>query len=87
VFAESRLLVGFFLPGDTLLFVAGFLSSAAGGHVLPPIPVTAGIAFAALGDSTTSTRTIARAAVTGARRSDVTNLHQGMRRAPAARHG
>jgi membrane-associated protein len=52
VFAESGLLIGFFLPGDTLLFVAGFLSSAAGGHVLPPLPITAGIAFAgaALGD-------------------------------------
>lgn len=27
VFAESGLLVGFFLPGDTLLFTAGFLAS------------------------------------------------------------
>lgn len=27
VFAESGLLVGFFLPGDSLLFTAGFLSS------------------------------------------------------------
>ncbi len=52
VFAESGLLIGFFLPGDTLLFVAGFLSAAAGGHVLPPLPITAGVAFvaAALGD-------------------------------------
>jgi membrane-associated protein len=47
VFAESGLLVGFFLPGDTLLFVAGFLTSAAGGHVLPPLPLTAAVAFAA----------------------------------------
>jgi membrane-associated protein len=47
VFAETGLLVGFFLPGDTLLFVAGFLTSAAGGHVMPPLPVTATIAFAA----------------------------------------
>ena len=31
VFAETGLLVGFFLPGDSLLFTAGFL--AAGGHV------------------------------------------------------
>jgi len=30
VFAESGLLVGFFLPGDSLLFFAGFLSSDAG---------------------------------------------------------
>jgi membrane-associated protein len=27
IFAESGLLVGFFLPGDTLLFTAGFLAS------------------------------------------------------------
>ena len=29
VFAESGLLIGFFLPGDSLLFIAGFLSSDA----------------------------------------------------------
>lgn len=52
VFAESGLLLGFFLPGDSLLFIAGFLSSAAGGHHLPPLPVTALVAFlaAAAGD-------------------------------------
>jgi membrane-associated protein len=38
VFAESGLLIGFFLPGDSLLFIAGFLSSPAGGNVLPPLP-------------------------------------------------
>jgi membrane-associated protein len=31
VFAESGLLVGFFLPGDSLLFTAGFLASAPSG--------------------------------------------------------
>jgi membrane-associated protein len=52
VFAESGLLVGFFLPGDSLLFIAGFLSSSAGGHVLPALPITAAVVFAAaaLGD-------------------------------------
>ncbi len=52
VFAETGLLVGFFLPGDSLLFMAGFLSSAAGGHILPPLPITAFVVFiaAALGD-------------------------------------
>ncbi len=52
VFAETGLLMGFFLPGDSLLFIAGFLSSAAGGHILPPLPVTAFVVFffAALGD-------------------------------------
>lgn len=50
VFAESGLLVGFFLPGDSLLFVAGFLASSAGGRVIPGLPwviavtVTAAIA-------------------------------------------
>ncbi|MFM7045449.1 MAG: DedA family protein [Ilumatobacteraceae bacterium] len=34
IFAETGLLVGFFLPGDSLLFFAGFLSSTG---VLPPI--------------------------------------------------
>jgi membrane-associated protein len=38
VFAESGLLIGFFLPGDSLLFVAGFLSSDAGDHKLPALP-------------------------------------------------
>ncbi len=47
VFAESGLLIGFFLPGDSLLFIAGFLSSSAGGNVLPPLPVTAGVIFVA----------------------------------------
>ena len=47
VFAESGLLIGFFLPGDSLLFVAGFLSSSAGGHVLPALPITASVVFVA----------------------------------------
>ena len=38
VFAESGLFFGFFLPGDSLLFIAGFLSSSAGGNRLPPLP-------------------------------------------------
>ena len=52
VFAESGLLVGFFLPGDSLLFIAGFLTSGAGGHTLPALPFTAAVVFvaAAAGD-------------------------------------
>jgi membrane-associated protein len=52
VFAESGLLVGFFLPGDSLLFIAGFLSSDAGKNVLPPLPIVLVCAFVAavLGD-------------------------------------
>lgn len=38
VFAESGLLVGFFLPGDSLLFIAGFLASNSGKNVLPALP-------------------------------------------------
>ncbi|MBK5268334.1 MAG: VTT domain-containing protein [Acidimicrobiia bacterium] len=37
VFVESGLLVGFFLPGDSLLFLAGFLASPSGGQLMPPI--------------------------------------------------
>lgn len=33
VFAESGLLIGFFLPGDSLLFIAGFMSSSAAAEV------------------------------------------------------
>lgn len=49
VFAESGLLIGFFLPGDSLLFTAGFLASA---NVLN-LPVLALGCFVAavLGDS------------------------------------
>lgn len=47
VFAESGLLVGFFLPGDSLLFIAGFLSSSAGGEVLPALPIVAAVTFVA----------------------------------------
>lgn len=42
VFAESGLFFGFFLPGDSLLFIAGFLASDAGNHRLDfPLPVVA----------------------------------------------
>jgi membrane-associated protein len=52
IFAESGLLIGFFLPGDSLLFVGGFLASDAGDHRLPILPVVALVAFGAavLGD-------------------------------------
>ncbi|MCU1457371.1 MAG: hypothetical protein JWL73_1463 [Actinomycetia bacterium] len=37
VFAESGILLGFFLPGDSLLFTAGLLTATT--NVLPPLPV------------------------------------------------
>jgi membrane-associated protein len=51
VFAESGLLIGFFLPGDSLLFIAGFLASpagqeATGKHVLPNIVIVMAVAAA-----------------------------------------
>lgn len=52
VFAESGLFFGFFLPGDSLLFIAGFLSSDAGGSHLPALPIVALVTViaAVLGD-------------------------------------
>src|SRR4051812_9632032 len=52
VFAESGLLVGFFLPGDSLLFTAGFFASApesvsASLH-FPLLPLIIGCAVAAI---------------------------------------
>lgn len=51
VFAESGLLIGFFLPGDSLLFTAGFLAQSDVLHV--NVHVLAGVLFiaAAFGDS------------------------------------
>ena len=37
VFAESGILLGFFLPGDSLLFTAGLLTATT--NLLPPLPV------------------------------------------------
>lgn len=52
VFAETGLMIGFFLPGDSLLFTAGFLTSS---HVLNiNIHILVGLIFmaAVLGNST-----------------------------------
>jgi membrane-associated protein len=52
VFAESGLLIGFFLPGDSLLFTAGFFASSPSSipeslH-LPLLPLLIGLAVAAI---------------------------------------
>lgn len=49
VFAESGLLVGFFLPGDTLLFAAGL--AASNGTVSLPILIVAVVLAAIIGDN------------------------------------
>lgn len=49
VFAESGLLIGFFLPGDTLLFGAGLLASQGEIPIVPLIIAT--IAAAIIGDN------------------------------------
>lgn len=49
IFAESGLLIGFFLPGDSLLFPAGFLAST-GFFSLPELVIICSVA-AILGDS------------------------------------
>lgn len=49
VFAESGLFVGFFLPGDSLLFTAGFLASQGYGNIIALILIC--FSAAVLGDS------------------------------------
>jgi membrane-associated protein len=54
VFAESGLLIGFFLPGDSLLFITGFLTSKPEGlpEISQPLPLVLLVLFVAavLGD-------------------------------------
>ncbi|MDO8575335.1 MAG: VTT domain-containing protein [bacterium] len=49
IFAESGLFFGFFLPGDSLLFTAGFLASQ--NIISLPILIIGGCVMAILGDS------------------------------------
>src|SRR5258706_9922097 len=46
VFVESGLLVGFFLPGDSVLFAAGLLSAESGSGISLPV-MAGGVAVAA----------------------------------------
>jgi membrane-associated protein len=48
VFAESGLFFGFFLPGDSLLFTAGFLASPAGNEVFNIVLLSALCVVAAI---------------------------------------
>lgn len=49
IFAESGMMIGFFFPGDTLLFSAGILAATGNLQILPTILVIAGAAI--LGDN------------------------------------
>ena len=55
IFAESGLLIGFFLPGDSLLFTAGFLASAPSSvdeslHLNLPVLIVGCVVAAVAGD-------------------------------------
>ncbi|MEJ7762858.1 MAG: VTT domain-containing protein [Thermomicrobiales bacterium] len=50
IFAETGLLIGFFLPGDSLLFTAGFLASQ--GHLNIGLLVLVCFVAAVIGDAT-----------------------------------
>ncbi|WP_020664849.1 DedA family protein [Amycolatopsis benzoatilytica] len=52
MFAETGLLVGFFLPGDSLLFTAGVLAASAKLHLSLPVVIVAAAAGALLGAQT-----------------------------------
>jgi len=51
VFAESGILLGFFLPGDTLLFGAGLLSGGGDPRLSLPILLAVVVPAAVIGDS------------------------------------
>lgn len=51
IFAESGLFIGFFLPGDSILFTLGFLMQSMGGGLNIHIVVLALFAAAVLGDN------------------------------------
>jgi membrane-associated protein len=51
VFAESGILLGFFLPGDTVLFAAGLLSGDPDTHLSLPLLIVVVLVAAVAGDA------------------------------------
>ncbi|WP_052865377.1 DedA family protein [Streptomyces niger] len=91
LFAETGLLIGFFLPGDSLLFTAGLLSSGAAvqGMHLSLAPLLAVAAVGALAGSQCGYLLGRKAGGTLLARSRSPRLHEGARRAEEllARYG
>ncbi|GGM24977.1 membrane protein [Streptomyces fumigatiscleroticus] len=91
MFAETGLLVGFFLPGDSLLFTAGLLGTGTGQHGvrLSLGPLLAAAAFGALAGAQCGYLIGRRAGGALMARSHSARLHAGARRAEEllARYG
>ncbi|MEU0189237.1 DedA family protein [Streptomyces afghaniensis] len=83
LFAETGLLIGFFLPGDSLLFTAGLLATgtAPGGLRLSLTPLLLVAAAGALAGSQCGYLLGRKAGGALLDRSDSARLHQGARRA------
>jgi membrane-associated protein len=83
LFAETGLLVGFFLPGDSLLFTAGLLSTgtASGGLRLSLAPLLVVAAAGALAGSQCGYLIGRKAGRSLLARSRSARLHDGARRA------
>ncbi|MFE6623751.1 DedA family protein [Streptomyces sp. NPDC057740] len=83
LFAETGLLIGFFLPGDSLLFTAGLLAAgtAPGGLRLSLMPLLLVAAAGALAGSQCGYLLGRKAGGALLDRSESARLHQGARRA------
>lgn len=83
MFAETGLLIGFFLPGDSLLFTAGILAAtpATNSAHLPLVPVMAAAAAGAILGAQTGYWIGRRGGQALLRRSGNRHLHRGASRA------